>query len=46
MHVEGTPNKIAEDLLAHYDVHARRLPWRALPGSNATDPYRVWLSEI
>ncbi|MCK0532257.1 A/G-specific adenine glycosylase [Sphingobium agri] len=46
MHVEGTPQKIAEDLLAHYDVHARRLPWRAPPGSNATDPYRVWLSEI
>ena len=46
MHVEGTPQKIAEDLLAHYDVHARRLPWRAPPGANAADPYRVWLSEI
>ncbi len=46
MHVEGNPQKIAEDLLAHYDVHARRLPWRAPPGSNAADPYRVWLSEI
>ncbi len=46
MHVEGTPQKIAEDLLAHYDVHARRLPWRAPPGANTADPYRVWLSEV
>jgi A/G-specific adenine glycosylase len=33
------------DLLAWYDRHRRRLPWRALPGKTA-DPYRVWLSEI
>jgi A/G-specific adenine glycosylase len=33
------------DLLAWYDRHRRRLPWRALPGE-AADPYRVWLSEI
>ncbi|MEC3951155.1 A/G-specific adenine glycosylase [Sphingobium sp. HWE2-09] len=46
MHVEGRDRKIASDLLAHYDVHARRLPWRAPPGSNAADPYRVWLSEV
>lgn len=32
-------------LLAWYDRHARRLPWRAPPGRPA-DPYRVWLSEI
>ena len=32
-------------LLAWYDRHRRRLPWRALPGERA-DPYRVWLSEI
>jgi len=32
-------------LLAWYDRHRRRLPWRALPGE-AADPYRVWLSEI
>jgi A/G-specific adenine glycosylase len=32
-------------LLAWYDRHRRRLPWRALPGSRP-DPYRVWLSEI
>jgi A/G-specific adenine glycosylase len=34
-----------ERLLAWYDRHRRRLPWRALPGE-AADPYRVWLSEI
>lgn len=32
-------------LLAWYDRHRRRLPWRALPGE-IQDPYRVWLSEI
>lgn len=32
-------------LLAWYDRHRRRLPWRALPGE-AADPYCVWLSEI
>jgi A/G-specific adenine glycosylase len=32
-------------LLAWYDRHRRRLPWRALPGETV-DPYRVWLSEI
>ncbi|MCP1470051.1 A/G-specific adenine glycosylase [Sphingobium sp. OAS761] len=46
MRVEGPETKIARDLLAHYDVHARRLPWRAPPGTNAADPYRVWLSEV
>jgi A/G-specific adenine glycosylase len=32
-------------LLAWYDRHRRRLPWRPLPGKPA-DPYAVWLSEI
>ena len=32
-------------LLAWYDRHQRRLPWRAAAGE-AADPYRVWLSEI
>jgi A/G-specific adenine glycosylase len=32
-------------LLAWYDRHRRRLPWRAPPGER-TNPYRVWLSEI
>jgi A/G-specific adenine glycosylase len=36
---------VARNLLAWYDRHRRRLPWRALPGEKP-DPYRVWLSEI
>ncbi|MEY9701166.1 A/G-specific adenine glycosylase [Bradyrhizobium diazoefficiens] len=32
-------------LLAWYDRHRRHLPWRAASGE-ASDPYRVWLSEI
>src|SRR5438874_1997844 len=32
-------------LLAWYDRHRRKLPWRAPPGT-PSDPYRVWLSEI
>jgi A/G-specific adenine glycosylase len=36
---------LAAQLLAWYDRHRRRLPWRALPGE-AADPYRVWLSEV
>lgn len=32
-------------LLQWYDRHRRRLPWRAAPGE-ASNPYRVWLSEI
>ena len=39
------PPSPATDLLAWYDRHRRRLPWRHLPGELA-DPYRVWLSEI
>jgi A/G-specific adenine glycosylase len=33
-------------LLTWYNAHARKLPWRAPPGSAAPDPYAVWLSEI
>ena len=37
-------------LLAWYDRHHRRLPWRVAPPDRASgeiaDPYRVWLSEI
>ena len=32
-------------LLAWYDRHRRRLPWRAQSGE-PPDPYRVWLSEV
>ena len=39
---------LAGRLLAWYDRHARRLPWRVPPGraNAAPDPYRIWLSEI
>ncbi len=37
--------RLAAQLLAWYDEKGRVLPWRA-KGSAATDPYRVWLSEI
>ncbi|MES2988471.1 MAG: A/G-specific adenine glycosylase [Pseudomonadota bacterium] len=43
---DNKPRAIAADLLSWYDTHARTLPWRAAPGTNAPDPYRVWLSEI
>ncbi|MES2338954.1 MAG: A/G-specific adenine glycosylase [Pseudomonadota bacterium] len=38
--------KLSDALLAWYDANARILPWRARPGANAADPYRVWLSEV
>jgi A/G-specific adenine glycosylase len=37
---------LAERLLKHYVDNFRRLPWRATPGEPASDPYRVWLSEV
>jgi A/G-specific adenine glycosylase len=43
---ETLDGRIAARLLGHYDTTARTLPWRAPPGANASDPYRVWLSEI
>lgn len=36
----------ASRLIQHYVDNFRRLPWRAPPGAQPTDPYRVWLSEI
>jgi A/G-specific adenine glycosylase len=44
MPVDSGPTPAAA-LLAWYDRHARRLPWRAADGQ-AADPYAVWLSEI
>lgn len=45
-HVIDSPaGDLAHRLLAWYDRHRRRMPWRAGPGETA-DPYRVWLSEI
>lgn len=40
------PVPLAARLLDWYDAHARRLPWRKLPGEGAQAPYRVWLSEV
>lgn len=37
---------IARVLLAHYDQHARGLPWRKPPGKGSAEAYHVWLSEI
>jgi A/G-specific adenine glycosylase len=42
---QSPPAALARRLLAWYDRHARRLPWRSPPGVPA-DPYRVWLSEV
>jgi A/G-specific adenine glycosylase len=46
----ATQTDIAAALLAWYDRHARRLPWRVSPAERAAgvtpDPYRVWLSEV
>ncbi len=41
----GNPS-VAAILLGWYDSHARRLPWRRLPGEARQEPYRVWLSEV
>jgi A/G-specific adenine glycosylase len=39
------PASAAKRLLAHYDLNARRLPWRSPPG-RLPEPYTVWLSEV
>ena len=45
-HAHDAANKpAARALLAWYDKHARKLPWRAARCA-ACDPYAVWLSEI
>ena len=44
-HADAAAVDNARRLLAWYDRHRRRLPWRALPGQ-VSDAYRVWLSEI
>ncbi len=38
-------HEFREQLLAWYETHHRKLPWRAPPGETA-DPYHVWLSEV
>jgi len=46
----STPPPDPAALLAWYDRHARKLPWRVGPQQRARgvrpDPYRVWLSEV
>ncbi|GGC11171.1 A/G-specific adenine glycosylase [Novosphingobium endophyticum] len=44
--MEASSDTIPRKLLDWYDAHARDLPWRARPGTEAPDPYRVWLSEV
>ena len=40
-------DRFSEAVLRWYDRHARALPWRLPPGSDARpDPYAVWLCEI
>ncbi|MFO1088457.1 MAG: A/G-specific adenine glycosylase [Hyphomicrobiales bacterium] len=43
--IETARDSFAVRLLAWYDRHRRRLPWRAEPGE-PPEPYRVWLSEV
>lgn len=48
MHLKSrniTTEEVAQDLLSWYDMHHRKLPWRADPNTFA-DPYHVWLSEV
>lgn len=46
---EAAP-QIAPALIAWYDRHARRMPWRVPPARRRAgerpDPYHVWLSEV
>lgn len=44
--MDASEDEIATNLLAWYGNHARVLPWRSPPGSEAPEPYRVWLSEV
>ena len=37
---------VAGRLLEHYVDKSRDLPWRSPPGLAASEPYRVWLSEV
>ena len=43
--LQRKPRAIAGSVLSWWDIHRRSLPWRA-PAGEASDPYRVWLSEI
>ena len=45
-HDDKKSGDISARLLAHYDMHARALPWRMARNDGLPDPYHVWLSEI
>tara|TARA_R110000772_G_scaffold32739_14_gene79921 strand:- start:360 stop:1454 length:1095 start_codon:yes stop_codon:yes gene_type:complete len=45
MHQTPPQKTFSVAVLDWYVTHARRLPWRSLPGEHP-DPYHVWLSEI
>lgn len=44
--MDASVQPVSDALLAWYDRHARDLPWRARPGAEPPEPYRVWLSEV
>lgn len=48
--LKQNPVALSAELLAWYDIHARRMPWRVPPQARAAgqmpDPYRVWMSEV
>jgi A/G-specific adenine glycosylase len=44
--MDASAETVSDKLLAWYDCHARVLPWRAPPGAQPPDAYRVWLSEV
>ena len=50
MRDQSGTDPLCDQLLAWYDRHARKMPWRVPPAARAAgvapDPYRVWLSEI
>ena len=43
---EAVVASLRAGLLAWYDAHGRKLPWRDSGRKGAHDPYRVWLSEV
>ncbi|WP_298915711.1 A/G-specific adenine glycosylase [uncultured Roseobacter sp.] len=48
--ISHNSDPLSDRLLAWYDIHARRMPWRVSPQDRKAgvlpDPYRVWMSEV
>ena len=44
--MSASEHSVGSRLLAWYDRHARKLPWRSPPGAPPPDPYRVCLAEV